>query len=716
MDGFEKRRQRKSAAALQRCAAVAAEEYPHAQKALAQAETRIQELRARMEAIHGAADGLSGTAIEDAQKSLTDLKRQLDRVVTQQLTATADGLAKKKKRLEKFTVTLFGRTMAGKSTIREALTHGDGSTIGKGAQRTTRDIQEYEWKHLRIIDTPGIGAYEGNADSELAQSVVDESDVLLFLVSSDSIQESSFQGMRALRDQNKPILFVLNVKHDLTKPVHRRKFLKDSSSIMGKEAIRGHGSRIRTLASGKLGIRKPRLVPIHAQAAFLATRPKYASQRVALHRASGIEDLREELVDEVLKRGPIRRLQTLLDGTIVKLMDLEEQLQQEAKDLKHGARYLKDKFAKLNTWLDGYIGTVNKRIESRASELLRPLHFSVSSFVDENIERPDVKTRWRDKVEAVEIEGWMKSVQQQLRDEVLGHLQEFNREVGVESQLLDRIATKGLDRIATEGPEQYDPRDVKRTLKRISSASVLFAIAAGNSWNPLGWIAGAVAVGSFGLSYFFEDREEKLQRGKAKAAKQLRSQLNRIEQRIADEVKGWFDNNITKSLVQGLREQTSQLYRSMFDLSRALGKAASSCADVQAELNLRLLRRCGQFVRAEVAEGTISTIAREPGLGTKFIYTNGPPTLPSFCRKVGRALGERLDAVEWKGGAYWKMIAAALRPARVDPEKVEETNVGTHKTLVQIPTNQMGRAIGKRGSNLRLASRLMKTQIQLQKE
>ena len=71
--------------------------------------------------------------------------------------------------------------MAGKSTIREAITRGNGSTIGKGAPRTTRCIREYEWNHLRIIDTPGIGAYKGEADSALARSVIDESDVLVFL-------------------------------------------------------------------------------------------------------------------------------------------------------------------------------------------------------------------------------------------------------------------------------------------------------------------------------------------------------------------------------------------------------------------------------------------------------------------------------------------------------------------------------------------------------
>ena len=38
-----------------------------------------------------------------------------------------------------FSITVFGRTMAGKSTLMEILTHGDGKSIGNGAQRFTRD-------------------------------------------------------------------------------------------------------------------------------------------------------------------------------------------------------------------------------------------------------------------------------------------------------------------------------------------------------------------------------------------------------------------------------------------------------------------------------------------------------------------------------------------------------------------------------------------------
>ena len=692
IDNWTKRQQQKYEAALQRCTTVAREEYAHAQKALAEAETLIRELQRGMKAARIAAQ--AGSTVQNAQESLADLNRRLDGIVTEQLAATSASLATKKACLEKFTVTLFGRTMAGKSTIREALTHGNGGTIGKGNQRTTRDIQEYEWNHLRIVDTPGIGAYEGKADSEIAKSVIDESDVLLFLVSSDSIQESSFRAMQDLRDQNKPVIFVLNVKHDLTQPVYRRKFLKSSYSVMGKEAA-GHLSRIRKLASDELGICNVTVIQVHAQAAFLATRPEYAEQSVALYRASGMDDLLEELTDEVLQRGPVRRLQTLLDGTIIQIMDLEKSLCQKAKNLNSEANYLKNKFAELNEWLDGYIGDIDERINRRISEIYRPLRDSVSTFIDDNLEKPDVEALWERHVESEKekIEKKIGELCGELRNKVQEHLQGFNKQLASEFELLKKINM--------EGPEQYDPLDIKWIIKWASNL-LLFV-------PGLGWFAKMLMTAVFKVStWFMPDREEKLQRRKNEESRQLRNLIESNSRDTAKEIKRWFDKEIVNKLIQGTRRDALLLYEGMFKISKGFGDAVSSCAKLQADLNRWLLLRCGQLVGERVAKDAVSAwIARDPGTQTKCVGTASS----SFCRKVGEALGERVDVQ--KRGSMQEMIAKALRPATVDPVKISFDQDGA---IVRLPQNQISQAKGKNGINIRFAERLLKTSIQLRED
>lgn len=67
--------------------------------------------------------------------------------------------------------------MAGKSTLMEILTEGNGESIGKGAQRTTRDVRKYEWNNLEITDVPGIGAFEGQEDEEIAFEAAKSADL-----------------------------------------------------------------------------------------------------------------------------------------------------------------------------------------------------------------------------------------------------------------------------------------------------------------------------------------------------------------------------------------------------------------------------------------------------------------------------------------------------------------------------------------------------------
>ena len=84
---------------------------------------------------------------------------------------TGEDISNLRKSLSLFSITLFGRTMAGKSTLMEFLTHGKGDSIGKGAQRTTRDVRTYVWNKLSITDVPGIGAFEGEEDETIAFTV-----------------------------------------------------------------------------------------------------------------------------------------------------------------------------------------------------------------------------------------------------------------------------------------------------------------------------------------------------------------------------------------------------------------------------------------------------------------------------------------------------------------------------------------------------------------
>jgi predicted GTPase len=102
----------------------------------------------------------------------------------------------KQRDLNHFSIAFMGKTKAGKSTLHAIITGEGWDAIGVGKQRTTRFNRVYEWKNIRIIDTPGIGAPGGKTDEEIAQSVIEESDVICYVVTNDSIQETSLASCR----------------------------------------------------------------------------------------------------------------------------------------------------------------------------------------------------------------------------------------------------------------------------------------------------------------------------------------------------------------------------------------------------------------------------------------------------------------------------------------------------------------------------------------
>ena len=148
---------------------------------------------------------IRNTALVEKQKSeLQQLRNRIDYI--------GSDLNNLRGRMKDFSIVVYGRTMAGKSTLMEILTHGNGESIGKGSQRTTLDVRDYHWNDLKITDVPGICAFEGAEDEKLALEAAKSADLILFLLTSDAPQPDEAACLAQLRSLGKPVLGVINVK------------------------------------------------------------------------------------------------------------------------------------------------------------------------------------------------------------------------------------------------------------------------------------------------------------------------------------------------------------------------------------------------------------------------------------------------------------------------------------------------------------------------
>ena len=138
--------------ALIKCRKVAEREYTKILEkidAMSQAaETDVAGIRQGVESLPVNTDVLIDAEGDDSQAECAAiLKATLDsfsRGFTETISDIRNKISQDVEELKNFKVVLFGRTKVGKSTVREALTKGDGASIGRGGQSTTIDINEYD--------------------------------------------------------------------------------------------------------------------------------------------------------------------------------------------------------------------------------------------------------------------------------------------------------------------------------------------------------------------------------------------------------------------------------------------------------------------------------------------------------------------------------------------------------------------------------------------
>lgn len=125
----------------------------------------------------------------------------------------------------------------------------------------------------------------------------------------------------------------------------------------------------------------------------------------------------------------------------------------------------------------------------------------------------------------------------------------------------------------------------------------------------------------------------------------------------------------------------------------------------------------------EVAEGIVKiySISREPGVKTKVAVYSTDKTVDPVGAIVGmngnRVLsitkelrGERVDVIAWNNSPE-RFIASALTPAEI--VKVKIVDRANCKAEATVTDETLSAAIGKKGINIRLASKLTRWNIQL---
>ncbi|WP_199902619.1 GTPase, partial [Azospirillum sp. B4] len=679
---------------------------------------------------------------------------KLDVLLSRAATELSDAFADVERDAAFVTIMLFGRTRAGKSTTMEALTAGDGASIGVGRQHTTTEIRTYYYPRqpdggkpntpaLRIVDTPGIDGFEGDALAEMAERFIERSDHILFLLTDDKATADELERFGAIRTQSKGVTVLLNVKasdEDLD-------LLVDNPVLVFKQdEIDGHTRRICGYLEKRFGMLPPRVIPIHARAAWLAKSqmelPEGVGDRSLLRKHSRLSDLEGRIEDFVRQDARLARLRTPRDLLLSYLISLKDELRPLAGEFRQVMGNMDQISRRLRDGTERARGRVARRFPLLRARF-QTASDAIPGMIDEVIAAggrgAELDAEWKDLLRrngVTEAPQWfVAAAQQDFKEEVEAEVQaanfdfQFSKADGMDERL-------GRYYESQDGEKKNKYARAGIRVVGGTGASLLAGWAVTNFWNPTGWaaLAAVVVVGVVGFAGeelarkateewersskrdMYEKREE--------IALKLRERLWADYRAVRTRCDEWLDK--AKDMQTQMVEEIA---RPVSDSSRQLWQATVHTLDgldeIADRVNEGLVRDLFAAVVHECESGAVSVTAvtREIGHRTKVAVSSAINSVNAVAacvgsqgsriRRIAEALGNgKLDLVDAGEDLETQVIQAlglrAREPATVSISIREGQT--TARVRVASPT-VLRAAVGPRGVNVRLASKLIGVNI-----
>lgn len=288
--------------------------------AATEAARRIEQLSHRLSrGTRSSAVGDPNTGIKNLTAEFAKPLRTLPAEITRGLEA-AESMSDSGLR-----VVLMGRTQAGKSTLFEALSHGDGCRIGDGRQGFSRNVCErdvVEVPGVMLVDVPGVGGADGLEDSEVAFAEVPRADLILWVAANEPLQEETARALRNLAWLGKPILVLLNFRMDLDHSAKYDDFLEQPEMVF-KDATTCLAMLERHLTG--TGAHSVHAAVVHADAAYRATHtgPDQYALRQNSRIGAVLELLRDQRDQAADQRRAIRRVDAVRTPILRSLATLD---------------------------------------------------------------------------------------------------------------------------------------------------------------------------------------------------------------------------------------------------------------------------------------------------------------------------------------------------------------------------------------------------------
>lgn len=622
-------------AALQACSVANKQGYNEAKVYLNGLKRSID---SASEIINECIEGMKMHHIND-ESLVHNIRTQLRTVQTefeQSYNDTKKSLSNKNKMSSKFNITLFGKTKAGKSTLMEILTHGDGSHMGKGGQRTTRDVRSYEWKGMTVTDVPGIDAYGGQEDDEKAEEAATYADLILFMITAGQPEGSEADWMVKLKRMDKPMLCICNYKQSIGEGINDfrlKRLLSNPNKLEERMNIGELVLQFNTFLNEQLPNEHVDFIITHLLAKFCSQQPEYQPKKAELEKVSRFCHVEQSIINEVNSNGVLHRKKCYLSIIDAPLYQQMNQLYIFSCDAYTQFRVIKDKTSLFIDWCDKFNKTQKSQIENVITEEYNKLRNSIPGFVELHIEDHNVDNAWKKHCERFNtqynIEKCIESIKVKLEEKVTSLFSELKTEMNFSFQFK-----------AENGLGNYQFVNWKKGMKwaGVLGSAGLGIAAVVLSSNPLGWAALGVSLVFGFFSWLCDSREDKLRERRSKLSKKLNNSIDKAEQSSKRMILQWYDKNIILQERQ-ISRRLSLVGRSMLSLSNGERQLALGYSKNHKDITKMIVTNIFYAMKVPMNEiDRIVCAARVPGRRIALIV-KGKENLPIELNEFASHLG-----------------------------------------------------------------------------
>lgn len=514
-------------------------------------------------------------------------------------------------------ITLFGRTMAGKSTLMEILTHGKGDSIGKGYQRTTRDVREYSYKGLTITDVPGIAAFEGEEDEEVAYNSAKKADLIFFLITDDAPQASEADCLRRILNLGKPVVCLVNIKANIDEKTSMKMFSRDVSKKMTEDRLEAIKKQFLSFGAS-FGQAWDMLTFefVHLKAAYLAQSPNWDRDNEALYSLSRFEKVEKLIADEVTRNSGYYKIKAYIDTVVVPLMTTADILIKQASDNRNQSVIIEAKKKKFESWLSKYRVRGKDQIDKSLNGLKNEIKREIPAFSEKHYSDKNAGDNWVKVVKKYKIEDRCGEILNQLAKECEEKLIEIYREIAAELKFTSTVSSESEIHMSSvvDGKRIWN-WGVTITTGVLTVLSLLGV-------PVVGWVALGVGVVGGLLSFLFKSKEQKIKEARQKLEKKINESLDKQFKELSKQMKKIFQDELITKQVDPSFTLFNDISNTISSISDAQKSFACSLYDKQEEINRIMIEEAASYMNNSSLSSEVVHISRLPGTCVSLCLSN----------------------------------------------------------------------------------------------